>query len=294
MLNPDNAESSKPPLVTVAMPIFNAGLYLRLAVVSIVRQTFQDWELLIIDDGSTDNALQHIADIRDDRIRVLRDGKNRGLAARLNECIALARGRYFARMDQDDVCYPERFSRQVQALNADDTLDVVAVRAVTIAEDNQLTGLFPGRRRHAEICARPWMGFYFPHPTWMGRIEWFRNYQYAEPGPYFCEDQELLLRSYRTSKLATLDEILFAYRIRSDINCAKLARTRRTVLRVQLRYFFGAHLWHYALLALLAYAGKTGRDFFRRHDRVPLPLDEAVVSRWETILQHLSTQPITP
>ena len=92
------------------MPVYNAGKYLRLAVLSIVRQTFTDWELLIVDDGSTDNALQGIADIDDARIRILRDGKNKGLAARLNECIDLARGKYFARMDQDDVSYPERFS----------------------------------------------------------------------------------------------------------------------------------------------------------------------------------------
>ena len=91
--------ASKAPLVTVAMPIFNAGSYLRLAVLSIVRQTFADWELLIIDDGSTDNALQDIADIRDHRIRILRDGENKGLAARLNEAIDLACGSYFACMD---------------------------------------------------------------------------------------------------------------------------------------------------------------------------------------------------
>jgi len=93
-------QAGNAPLITVAMPIFNAGSYLRLAVLSIVRQTFADWELLIIDDGSTDNALQDIADIRDHRIRILRDGENKGLAARLNEAIDLARGRYFARMDR--------------------------------------------------------------------------------------------------------------------------------------------------------------------------------------------------
>src|SRR5450830_847145 len=91
------------PLVTVAMPVYNAGKYLRLAVLSIVKQTFTDWEMLVIDDGSTDNAFDSIADIKDDRIRILRDGTNKGLAARLNEAIDLARGQYFARMDQDDV-----------------------------------------------------------------------------------------------------------------------------------------------------------------------------------------------
>ena len=67
------------PLITVAMPIFNAGHHLRLAVLSIVHQTFCNWELLIIDDGSTDNALQSLSDISDSRIQILRDGLNKGL-----------------------------------------------------------------------------------------------------------------------------------------------------------------------------------------------------------------------
>lgn len=84
--DPDHA-----PLVTIAMPIYNAGSDLRPAVLSILQQTFPDWELLIIDDGSSDGAAEGISDIRDSRIRVLRDGLNRGLAARLNEAIDLAR-----------------------------------------------------------------------------------------------------------------------------------------------------------------------------------------------------------
>ena len=78
-------KNEKLPLVTVAMPVFNAGEYLRLAILSIIRQTFTNWELLLVDDGSTDKAVENIADIDDARIRIIRDGKNKGLAARLNE-----------------------------------------------------------------------------------------------------------------------------------------------------------------------------------------------------------------
>jgi glycosyltransferase involved in cell wall biosynthesis len=89
------------PLATVAMPVFNAGRFLRPAVLSIIRQTLTDWELLIIDDGSTDGAVDSIADIDEPRIIIVRDGENKGLAARLNEAADRARGKYFARMDQD-------------------------------------------------------------------------------------------------------------------------------------------------------------------------------------------------
>src|SRR5262245_5135592 len=83
------------PTVTVAMPIYNAGKYLRMAVSSIIFQTFTDWELIIIDDGSTDNALASISDIVDPRVKILCDRSNRGLAARLNEAIDQARGEFF-------------------------------------------------------------------------------------------------------------------------------------------------------------------------------------------------------
>lgn len=248
------------PLVTVALPVFNAGKYLRLAVLSIVAQTCQNWELLLIDDGSTDNAFQDISDISDRRIRILRDGRNRGLAARLNEAIDMARGTYFARMDADDVSYPERFERQIAALRNCPDLDLVATRAIMINESDQAMGLFPSAIFHEEICSRPWRGFYFPHPTWMGRIEWFRKHRYTIPPPYLCEDQELLLRSHRCSQFGTIDEILFAYRMKSKVNWHKLTKTRCSVVAVQLRYFSGLNQWHSIFLAIVTFIARLGSD----------------------------------
>lgn len=287
--------SDAKPLVTVAMPVYNAGKYLRLAVLSIVKQTFTNWELLIIDDGSTDNALQNLSDINDVRIRILRDGQNKGLAARLNECIDLARGKYFARMDQDDVSYPERLMRQVESFNESSDLDLLAVRAITIDGNNKATGLFPSALTHDEICVKPWRGFYFPHPTWMGKIEWFRKYRYSVPGPYFCEDQELLLRSYRSSKFGTIDETLFAYRIRENVNHEKLAKTRWTVLNIQLQHFFSLNLWYFSLLAIATFIAKISGDLLRRmgrctHQSGSNKVDDAIMFKWNRILDDLVTE----
>jgi glycosyltransferase involved in cell wall biosynthesis len=248
------------PLVSVAMPVFNAGRHLRLAVLSIVKQTFTDWELLLIDDGSTDSALQDIADIRDHRIRILQDGKNKGLAVRLNEAIDLARGRYFARMDQDDVSYPERFARQIEALEKDPSLDLVAVRAVAISDDDRLAGMMPCPATQAQITEKPWRGFYLAHPTWMGRIEWFRKHRYKEPGPYFCEDQELLLRSHEGSRFGIIMEPLFAYRLREEIKWRKLIRTRLTVLPVQLNHFLSKGQLFFMLMAVLTFGARLALD----------------------------------
>jgi len=245
------------------MPIYNAGHQLRFAVLSLLGQSFRDWELLIIDDGSTDDALEGISDIRDPRTRILQDGRNKGLAARLNQAIDLARGSYFARMDQDDIAYPERFVSQLALLESRPELDVVAVRAISISDDDEYLGSRPGPLSHEQICSQPWKGFYFPHPTWMGRTQWFRTHRYASPGPFFCEDQELLLRSYKRSRFATIDEVLFGYRVRNQFNWKKQLKTRWTLFNVQRRHFIRSGQIHFALLSLAAFSARIGSDLIR-------------------------------
>lgn len=276
------------------MPVLNGGQHLRLAVLSIIGQTFRDWEMLIIDDGSTDNALQGIADIHDRRIRILRDGKNKGLAARLNEAIDLARGEYFARMDHDDVSYPARFIHQLALLESNPELDVVAVRAITISDDNVLVGSLPYSLSHPEICARPWQGFYLPHPTWMGRISWFRAHQYALPGPYFCEDQEILLRGHARSRFATVDRILFAYRIRNTINSKKQAKTRWALLKIQWCHFYNSKQFHFIFFAWAVFVGRIASDLLKiirqtllgdRNLRVAV--DSVCSTEWQDVLKQI-------
>ena len=284
---------SETPVVTVAMPIYNAGGYLRAAVNSIVFQTFTDWELLIIDDGSTDNATDTLADLHDPRIRILRDGHNRGLAARLNQAIELARGEFFARMDQDDVSWPERLERQVERLRSEPSLDLVATRAIRIDERSDSIGLFPAPKSDADISTRPWQGFYMPHPAWTGRLRWFRAHRYATPGPYFCEDQELLLRSYTSSRFAILNDVLFAYRVRQRFNPAKQFKTRVAVWRVQRAQFRQRRQWGYMLLAGLTFSARAAADVLRRMgwiltgdaERKPSRLAPVLEARWLQVRQ---------
>lgn len=248
------------PLVSVILPVYNAGEYLRLAVLSIVQQSYGNWELLLIDDASTDAAVESLGDIEDSRIQIINNIQNIGLAATLNRGISLAKGQYLARMDQDDIAFPDRFARQVEMLEADAELDLVGVRCLTIDEQNVPVGSMPFALTHAGLCKAPWRGFYLAHPTWMGRIEWFRTHQYGIPEPHLCEDQELLLRTYPSSKFATCSEVLFAYRIRTSINLKRLFRNRCSVIRMQLGHFVANRQWRYALLALLVFFGRLTKD----------------------------------
>lgn len=288
------AEIAASPLLTVAMPIFNAGHHLRLAVLSIVCQSFGDWELLLIDDGSTDNAVESLSDIEDPRIRIIRDGLNKGLAARLNEAIDMARGRYFARMDQDDVSYPERFAQQLALLQGDSVLDVVAASAITISDENKMTGLLPCPLSHEAICARPWQGFCFAHPIWMGNTAWFKKFKYAVPGPFFCEDQELLLRSYSESRFGAVAEILFAYRVREVRNLPRVLKTRWTFLQIQARHFIRVGRPMYAVLSGLVNLALISRDFWWElrtkvltKKRGPLIASKVERSEWGRVLEAI-------
>jgi len=287
-------KSVKRPLVTVAMPVYNAGKELRLAVLSILKQTFTDWEFIIIDDGSTDNALQYISDIKDVRIKILIDGDNKGLAARLNEAIDMANGQYFARMDQDDISYPKRFERQLGVLQNDAELDLVATRAITINDENEATGLFPYSFSHDEICARPWLGFYFPHPTWLGRTEWFRKYRYAIPAPYFCEDQELLLRSYNESKFQILNETLFAYRVKESINFNKRIKTRIAVFQLQFRNFIRKRQLRFAVFSLAIFVARVFSDifevFFWKINSNYTNGEEEISHEWMSVLSYVKKE----
>lgn len=129
----------KAPLVTVLMPAYNAGQYLREAVDSVLMQDFQDFELLVIDDGSTDDSDAVLAAVADPRLRVVRQG-NTGLVGALNRGLAEARGRFLARMDADDRMGAGRLSAQVQALAADPSI-------VSCGTDYELFGAMSGRVR---------------------------------------------------------------------------------------------------------------------------------------------------
>lgn len=214
------------PLVSVGMAARNAERLIAASVCSLLQQTYQNWELIIIDDGSSDATVECVRRFADPRIKLRVGGSTLGLAARLNQAIDSAGGKYFARLDADDVAYPERLDRQVAFLERHPEIDLLGTGAMVFASDGRAIGLFPLRQTHAEICANPWSGFYLAHPTWMGRREWFRAHRYRAD-MHKAQDQELLLRTFRHSCFACLPDVLLGYR-QDRLSLRKILHGRRS------------------------------------------------------------------
>jgi glycosyltransferase involved in cell wall biosynthesis len=203
--------SSHLPIVSIAMPFYNCEDTLAAALNSVVRQTYEDWELLLCDDGSADGGARVAESLQDDRIVLRKNRRRRGLAVCLNECIDRARGEYIARMDADDMAYPDRLSKQVRFLEEQPKIDLVGCSMLIFGEDGVALGKRVLPCDHDRIVAHPGLSFGIGHPTWLGRTSWFRRYRYS-PEAVRCEDAELLYRSYRESRFANIPEILYGYR----------------------------------------------------------------------------------
>ena len=281
------------PEVSVLLPVRDGARTLAMAMLSVLDQSFGDFELLVLDDGSVDASPDIALRFGDPRVRLLRDGTKRGLATRLNQGIDAAAGRYIARMDADDVCFPERFARQVARLNAESSLDLVACRALIFDDNGAATGLSPHRLSHEALCAQPWNGFYLVHPSWMGRASWFRRYRYQTPEPVRAQDQELLLRAYPDSRFVVLDEILLGYRM-GPIALGKTLSARRCLLAAQITRFAQRRQWRNLLLAMLSTGLKLPRDLLfattagrRWRDRRGGEVSPEIEQAWTVMLGSL-------
>src|ERR1700686_3302238 len=113
------------PLVSVIMSMRNSAATVGAAVQSVLLQTLRDWEFIVIDNGSSDRSSSIVSGFNDGRIRLIREAPTTGLAYRLNQAVALSRGEFVARMDSDDVCFPDRLTRQVAGLQQDPRLDLL-------------------------------------------------------------------------------------------------------------------------------------------------------------------------
>lgn len=277
------------PLVSIGMPIFNCEKTLKSAINSVLNQTYSNWELILIDDGSKDRTLSVAKSFNDSRIEVISDGLNLKLPHRLNQIINLSRGKYFARMDGDDVSYPERLQTQVEYLENNPNVDILGTQILIFDSDGNPRGKSALTQSHQEICCRPWAGFSLAHPTWMGKLEWFSAHKYREEA-IRMEDYDLLLRTYKTSCFACLPRILLGYRVASlSLKNNLTARYNIAIALLEKTFVDKDYLFAFGVFEQVAkaivdiFAISTGLNFQILRHRTGIPLDEAELDRWKQI-----------
>lgn len=198
------------PFVTIGIPVFNVGRFIGMTLKSVLNQSYTNFELIITDDGSTDNTVEVIRSFDDPRIKLIVDGENHGISYRLNQQIDLAKGKYFVRMDGDDLMFPDRVEKQVRYLEEHPDVDVVGAGAVIIDDDNKIIGL-----RQSSITAKKPEDIInntpFIHPSVCGKIDFFRKYRYDER-LNGVEDNDLWLRGFNSCKYAMINQSLIFYR----------------------------------------------------------------------------------
>lgn len=202
--------ADKAPLISVAMPVYNGAAHLADAIDSVLRQSCADFELIIIDDGSTDDSLQVLRafEQQDRRIRLVAR-ENRNLATTLNDIIALARGTWIARMDQDDIALPGRFERQLACLR-ETGADICGswVKLFGASDTRVLT--YPAS--DAAIKMELLFASPFAHPTVMMRADLAKNLPYDKAWEK-CEDYELWERAANAGwTMSNVQEVLLMYR----------------------------------------------------------------------------------
>lgn len=199
------------PQVTVLMSVYNGEQFLREAMDSILRQTFSDFEFLIINDGSTDNSTQILQSYHDPRIHLVNSQTNLGLIASLNKGLRLAQGRYIARMDCDDISLPQRLERQVEFMNAHEDIGMCGAWFKKFQGPKGLVVRPP--TESDEIKCMLFMNSAFGHPTVMMRQNLIARFGlYYDADFSHAEDYNLWVRFADHTKLANLPDVLLHYR----------------------------------------------------------------------------------
>jgi len=201
--------------LTVLLPVYNGSQYLEQAIQSILDQSYQHFEFLIINDGSNDESEQIINAFTDKRIRLINNPSNIGLVNTLNKGLRLSKGVLIARMDADDISCKFRLQKQIEFMTNNNEIDIIGCHIALINQDNEIIGNRFYSIDHDSIKMDSLFHCPLPHPGIMLRKKSFleRNLFYNANYQYYAEDYELWKRALTTLKFANYDEILLQYRI---------------------------------------------------------------------------------
>ncbi|MGK7344542.1 MAG: glycosyltransferase [Candidatus Nitrospinota bacterium M3_3B_026] len=204
------------PKISVIMGVYNGERHLREAVESVLGQTFGDFELIVIDDGSTDSTPRILASFDDPRLKIKRQ-ENAGLTKTLNRALSMAKGEYVARQDADDVSAPERFEKQAAFLDANPDITLVGSWMTHIDEDGDVIGVTRLPSDPDRIAAALPISNQFCHGSIMARRSALESAGGYREAFTYAQDYDLVLRLSERSRLANIPEALYGHRLALDM-----------------------------------------------------------------------------
>lgn len=261
-------------LVSIIMPVFNAEQYLKESIDSILNQTYQNFELLVIDDRSTDNTMNILNEYigKDNRIKVIQEAHHRGIAAALNVGIDIAKGEYIARMDADDIALKDRIARQVTFMNQNIDVGICSTQLQLLYEDGTITHRSEYPLDSQKIKARFLIENAIAHPTVMFRTNTIKHRWKYNTMP--SEDYDLWTRMAASEKFACIPDSLLYYRMHEKntskiVVCQALMKANNLIVKNYIEKLFHINVSKY-----------RQDDFYICLDK---PLDEPV---WEYLFRQ--------
>ena len=213
--------------VSVVLPVYNVEAFIQDTIESLLRQTFQDFELLVLDDCSTDATVERVRAMQDDRIRLILNPLNIGRAGTDNAALEHVRGESIAKMDGDDLCHPTRLARQVAYLDAHPDINVVGSFMQNFGHSNYLNR-YPTAPADAQVLTL----FTLPtgNPSAMLRASLFREQGLRYDATLRqTEDYDFCARYIRQLRVATIPEPLVQYRVPANVQKRDILSERATV-----------------------------------------------------------------
>lgn len=211
--------------ISIGIPFYNADKYLEDAICSVLAQSYEYWELILVDDGSTDNSLS-IANRyaeTDKRIKIISDGKNKKLPYRLNQIIHESRYDFIARMDADDLMSNDRLERQIEILESNSDIDFVTSGYLSIGTRNELTGVKRGNNYQMDAAMILEGKTNLTHASLFARKSWYLRNLYNEKS-LLAEDFHLWLEAAKKGDMnyVVIEDPLYWYRVTENITKEKI------------------------------------------------------------------------
>ncbi len=209
------------PRVSILLPVYNCAPFLKDAITSLFTQTFSDFELIAINDGSVDESLEILKSFTDSRLRIVNNGCNLGLVASLNMGIALAESEYIARHDADDVAHPDRLFKQISFLDSYPLIGLLGCAYQKIDERGKPLEIQQFPLENADLQEHLLFGNHFCHPAVMMRRSVLSRIGGYDSQFGTAEDYDLWLRLAEAGEVANLRQPLVSYRHYSSSKTAK-------------------------------------------------------------------------